>query len=134
MSHIRHHVSDAGCPTQIYMAPDRLPDMNIAGAVRYVAVIVLAAAVIAFLVPGTGLWIQTGWVNYLLMAVMFGMGLTIRPQDFKVVFTRPRDIAVGCVAQFTIMPLLAYLLSIGFGLEAGLMAGVVLVGACPGGT
>ncbi len=108
--------------------------MNIAGAVRYVAVIVLAAAVIAFLVPGTGLWIQTGWVNYLLMAVMFGMGLTIRPQDFKVVFTRPRDIAVGCVAQFTIMPLLAYLLSIGFGLEAGLMAGVVLVGACPGGT
>lgn len=62
------------------------------------------------------------------MAVMLGMGLTIRPRDFKMVFTRPEDIAVGCAAQFTIMPLLAYLLIIGFGLEAGPMAGVVLAG------
>ena len=57
---------------------------------RYMAVIVLAAAALAFLIPGTGLWIETTWVNYLLMVVMFGMGLTIRPADFKVVFTNPR--------------------------------------------
>ncbi len=98
------------------------------------AVIVLAAAVLAFLVPDSGLWIETKWVNYLLMIVMFGMGLTIRPADFKVVFTRPKDVLVGCVAQFTIMPVSAYLLCKGFSLEAGLMAGVILVGACPGGT
>ncbi len=110
-------------------------DMSLSGVVsRYMALIILAAAALAFLVPGSGLWIQTGWVNYLLMIVMFGMGLTISPADFKVVFTHPRDVAVGCIAQFTVMPLLAYLLCITFGLEAGLMAGVVLVGACPGGT
>ncbi len=109
--------------------------MNLSGIIsRYMAVIILAAAALSFLVPGTGLWIQTPWVNYLLMIVMFGMGLTISPSDFKVVFTHPRDVAIGCAAQFTIMPLLAYLLSIAFGLEAGLMAGVILVGACPGGT
>ena len=41
---------------------------------------------------------------------------------------------IGCIAQFTVMPLVAYALSVAFGLEAGLMAGVILVGCCPGGT
>ncbi|MBP5203260.1 MAG: bile acid:sodium symporter family protein [Candidatus Methanomethylophilaceae archaeon] len=109
--------------------------MNISEAVgRFMAVVVLAAAVLAFLVPATGLWISTGWIDWLLMAIMFGMGLTIRPADFKAVFVRPRDVAIGCVAQFTIMPLAAYALCSIFGLEAGLTAGVILVGACPGGT
>ena len=101
---------------------------------RYMAAIVLMAALLAFLIPGTGLWISTGWIDYLLMIVMFGMGLTIRIDDFKVVFTRPKDVIVGCIAQFTIMPMTAYVLAKAFGLEAGLMAGVVLVGCCPGGT
>ena len=68
------------------------------------------------------------------MVIMFGMGLTIKPAHFRVVFTRPRDVLIRCVAQFTIMPVTAYLLCKAFGLEAGLMAGVILVGACPGGT
>ena len=55
-------------------------------------------------------------------------------EDFMSVFRRPRDILLGCAAQFTIMPLLAFALGKIFGLEAGLLAGVVLVGTCPGGT
>ena len=101
---------------------------------RYMAVIVLMAALLAFLIPDTSLWISTSWIDYLLMIVMFGMGLTIRIDDFKVVFTRPKDVIVGCIAQFTIMPITAYVLAKAFGLEAGLMAGVILVGCCPGGT
>ncbi|MBO4349209.1 MAG: bile acid:sodium symporter family protein [Candidatus Methanomethylophilaceae archaeon] len=101
---------------------------------RYMAVIVLMAALLAFLIPDAGLWISTGWIDYLLMIVMFGMGLTIRIDDFKVVFIRPKDVIVGCIAQFTIMPMTAYVLAKAFGLEAGLMAGVILVGCCPGGT
>ncbi len=101
---------------------------------RYMAAIVLTAALLAFLIPDAGLWISTGWIDYLLMIVMFGMGLTIRIDDFKVVFTRPKDVIVGCIAQFTIMPMTAYVLAKAFGLEAGLMAGVILVGCCPGGT
>ncbi|MBR3409986.1 MAG: hypothetical protein IKG94_04305 [Candidatus Methanomethylophilaceae archaeon] len=49
---------------------------------RYMAVIVLMAALLAFLIPDAGLWISTGWIDYLLMIVMFGMGLTIRVDDF----------------------------------------------------
>jgi BASS family bile acid:Na+ symporter len=62
------------------------------------------------------------------------MGLTLKPVDFAVVFKHPKDIVIGCLAQFTVMPLLAFGLGKLFGLEAGLLAGVILVGTCPGGT
>ncbi|MCR4588665.1 MAG: bile acid:sodium symporter family protein [Lachnospiraceae bacterium] len=101
---------------------------------KYMAVIVLVIAALSLFVPKSTLWIQTSWVNYLLMIVMFGMGLTLKLEDFKLVFTRPKDIILGCLAQFTIMPLLAFGLGKAFGLETALLAGVVLVGTCPGGT
>ncbi len=101
---------------------------------KHMALIVLAVAALALFVPKSCLWIQTSWVNYLLMIVMFGMGLTLKLEDFKLVFTRPKDIVLGCVAQFTVMPLLAWILGTIFRLDPALMAGVVLVGTCPGGT
>lgn len=101
---------------------------------KFMALIVLVIAALALFAPVTCTWIQTSWVNYLLMIVMFGMGLTLKLEDFKLVFTRPKDIIIGCVAQFTIMPLLAFALGKVFGLDAALLAGVILVGTCPGGT
>lgn len=101
---------------------------------KYMAWIVLAIAALALFLPGTCLWIQTKWVNYLLMVVMFGMGLTMKLSDFAVVFSRPRDVLIGCAAQFVVMPLLAFALGKFFGLEEELLVGVVLVGTCPGGT
>lgn len=101
---------------------------------KYMAWIVLAIAALALFLPGTCLWIQTGWINYLLMIVMFGMGLTMKLSDFAIVFQRPRDVIIGCLAQFIIMPLLAFLLGKAFGLGNELLVGVVLVGTCPGGT
>lgn len=101
---------------------------------KYMGFIVLAAAALALFVPKSCLWIQTGWVNYLLMIVMFAMGLTMKLSDFAIVFSRPRDIMIGCTAQFVIMPLLAFALGKAFGLERSLMVGVMLVGTCPGGT
>ena len=101
---------------------------------KYMAFIVLAVAALALFVPSSSLWIDTSWVNYLLMIVMFGMGLTMKPSDFALVFKRPKDILLGCAAQFVIMPLLAFGLSRLFQLDPALTAGVVLVGTCPGGT
>lgn len=73
-------------------------------------------------------------ISVLLGVVMFGMGMATKLEDFKVVFSRPVDIAIGCVAQFTIMPALAWTLSRLFGLDEALTLGVILVGCCPGGT
>ena len=101
---------------------------------KYMAVIILIIAALALFIPDTCFWIRTSWINYLLMAVMFGMGLTLKFDDFAVVFKRPKDIIIGCAAQFTVMPLLAFVLGKAFALDAGLMAGVILVGTCPGGT
>ena len=101
---------------------------------KFMALIVLAVAALALFVPQSSLWIQTSWVNYLLMIVMFGMGLTMKPKDFALIFKRPKDIIIGCAAQFIIMPALAFGLSRLFGLDPALTAGVVLVGTCPGGT
>ena len=101
---------------------------------KYMAIIILAVSVLALFKPETCLWIQTGWINYLLMIVMFGMGLTMKAEDFAIVFIRPRDVIIGCLAQYLIMPALAFGLGTLFGLREGLLVGVILVGTCPGGT
>ena len=65
---------------------------------------------------------------------MLGMGLTLRVQDFQSVVKQPGSVAIGVLAQFTVMPLSGWLLSRAFGLEPGLAIGLILVSCCPGGT
>ena len=65
---------------------------------------------------------------------MFGMGLTLSPADFAAVARHPKEVAIGVLAQFTIMPLVAFGLTRLFDLPPEVAAGVVLVGCCPGGT
>jgi BASS family bile acid:Na+ symporter len=101
---------------------------------RWMGVLVLVAAVAALLLPDLFVGIKPSVINPLLGLVMFGMGLTLRLDDFRIVFSRPKDVITGCLAQFTIMPLLAWVLARIFGLTDELALGVVLVGCCPGGT
>ena len=100
----------------------------------YMGVLVLLSALAALLFPGTIGHLQPKLINPLLGVIMFGMGLTLKAEDFKVVFSRPKDVLVGCLAQFTVMPLLAFALTRIFRLEPALAIGVILVGCCPGGT
>lgn len=101
---------------------------------EYMGLLVLAAALLALAFPDELRQIKPTVINYLLGVVMFGMGLALNLQDFKIVFSRPKDILIGCAAQFTIMPLLAWGLTRLFSLDEALALGVVLVGCCPGGT
>ena len=101
---------------------------------EYMGVLVLASAVLAMVFPETLQQVPTKVINYLLGVVMFGMGLALNLKDFKIVFSRPKDVIIGCLAQFTVMPLLAWTLSRLFALDEALALGVVLVGCCPGGT
>ncbi len=100
---------------------------------KYMAVIVLAVAALALFAPQTIL-VKTTLVNPLLQVVMFGMGLTLKASDFAEVFKRPKDVLFGVVAQFTLMPVLAFALTKVFGLPPELAIGVILCGTCPGGT
>ena len=97
-------------------------------------VLVLLSAVLALLFPGFFCHIKPSLINPLLGVIMFGMGLTLRAEDFRVVFMRPKDVIAGCLAQFAVMPLLAFALSKLFSLDEALTVGMILVGCCPGGT
>ncbi len=101
---------------------------------RWMGALVLLMAVWALFFPAPFMSVNTWVINPMLGLIMFGMGLTLSPQDFRIVFSRPRDVLIGCLSQFTIMPLLAWVLTKVFSLPADLALGVILVGCCPGGT
>jgi len=100
----------------------------------HMSAIVICMALLALLKPEAVSFIKTSYVNTLLGIVMFGMGLTLKLSVFRVVFSHPKDVLIGFAAQFTIMPLTAYVLSRCFNLSPELTVGVILVGTCPGGT
>ena len=101
---------------------------------RWMGAMVLIVAIFSLLVPASFSSVGTWVINPMLGIIMFGMGLTLAPQDFQVVLSRPRDILIGCLTQFTVMPLLALGLTWAFSLPEELAIGVILVGCCPGGT
>ena len=100
----------------------------------FMPLIVLAIAALTLFVPETGMWVQTAWINPLLMVVLFGMGLTMNVDEFIDVFKHPKDCLVGVVSQYIVMPLSAFAIGMALQLEPALLAGLVLVGTCPGGT
>ncbi|MEN1934034.1 bile acid:sodium symporter family protein [Paenibacillus sp. 102] len=104
---------------------------NVAG--KYFAIWVICIAVIAFMIPSPFIWFN-GYITILLGVVMFGMGLTLKAVDFKLIVTKPLPVIIGVCAQFIIMPLVAYALAYMMKLPAELAAGLVLLGSVPGGT
>ncbi len=101
---------------------------------RWMAIMVLLVAAVSLFLPASFSWIDVWAINPMLGIIMFGMGLTLSSQDFKVVLYRPKDIIIGCLTQFIVMPLLAWALAYLFALPKELALGVILVGCCPGGT
>ncbi|MEW8645107.1 MAG: bile acid:sodium symporter family protein [Candidatus Thiodiazotropha endolucinida] len=70
----------------------------------------------------------------LLGVVMFGMGMTLTWKNFTDILKKPVVIGFGVFMQYLVMPFAAWLIAVVSGLPPYLMAGLVLVGACPGGT
>jgi BASS family bile acid:Na+ symporter len=97
------------------------------------AIWVLIFAALAFFEPKAFTWVAP-YIVPLLGIVMFGMGLTLSANDFKEVFARPIDVLIGVIAQFFIMPLLAFLLATLLPVSPEVAIGIILVGCCPGGT
>ena len=100
---------------------------------KYLTYIVFAVVVAAFFFPQGFTWAASQTV-LLLSVIMFGMGMTLRASDFALVLSRPKEVFFGCVGQFTIMPFLAYVLTVGFELPPELAIGMILLGTTPGGT
>lgn len=97
------------------------------------AVWVILISVAAYFAPALFLPVRPH-IAILLGIIMFGMGMTLRTEDFKIAFLKPVPIIIGVVLQFLIMPGLGFLLGVLLRLPPEIAVGIVLVGACPGGT
>lgn len=97
------------------------------------AIWVVLAALAGMIWPATFVGIAP-YVSILLGVIMFGMGMTLTVKDFKLVLSQPKAILIGVSAQYIIMPGLAYILAKGMNLPPEIAVGVILIGACPGGT
>lgn len=69
-----------------------------------------------------------------LFIIMLGMGLALKPVDFKMVLVRPKAVALGVIAQMVMLPLLAYGIVLAFGMTGAVAVGVMILALCPGGT
>lgn len=110
----------------------------------YTSAVVILIAAVTFFIPT-----MMSWVNYQLFIdpvsnrftsqsiiigiIMFSMGLTLTIDDFRILAKRPFDICIGAIAQYLIMPFLAFALSKVLQLPDGIALGLILVGCCPGG-
>lgn len=99
----------------------------------HTSVFVVLVALVAFWQPWLFDWVRGNIQSAVLGFIMLTMGMTLSPQDFRILAQRPLDVAIGALAQYTIMPLLAWGLVQGFDLPRGVAVGLVLVGCCPGG-
>lgn len=99
----------------------------------YFPVLVILAAAAAYYNPPV-FKTAVPYIPQLLGVVMLGMGLTLTKDDFVAVFEQPRDVVIGILLQFIIMPLLGVAIAMGLGMSPELAAGFILVGCVPSGT
>jgi len=95
---------------------------------------VVLCCLVAMVQPAWFTWFKGNWIIWALAVIMLGMGVTLSFDDFRQVLTMPRAVAVGFVAQYTIMPFLGWSIARGLQLETPFAVGLILVACCPGGT
>ena len=91
-----------------------------------------------FFCPVIFSWVHGDIQSLILGFIMLTMGLTLTLDDMRVLAERPWDILIGTCAQFSLMPLIAWSLTVGVGylgieIPKPVVVGIILVGCCPGG-
>lgn len=100
---------------------------------RYFALWAVMFAIAGFCFPQAFVWILP-YISWILGIIMFGMGVLLKPGDFKVLLLKPWLVMLGFCMQFVLMPALAFILVRLFDVPPALAVGVILLGCCPGGT
>lgn len=99
----------------------------------WVMAFVTAAFAFPWLFDKWGSTPASKYIGPLIQVIMFGMGATLSAADFARVLVRPKAVFIGMLLQFTVMPFAGYCLTKVFSFPPEIAAGVVLIGACPGG-
>jgi len=101
--------------------------------VRWFPVLSLSVGILALLEPKCFLWFGSESISIGLGLIMLGMGMTLEAVDFVRVFRNPKIIALGLAAQYGIMPVAGWGISILFDLPKEIALGLIMVSCCPGG-
>jgi BASS family bile acid:Na+ symporter len=99
---------------------------------KYFTLWIILGAIAAYLNPEPFKPLSK-YVSYCIMAVMLSMGLTVSVKDFKLVISRPKDVFLGILLRYMIMPFVAVALTKILDLPPVLAVGMILVGCCPSG-
>ena len=68
-----------------------------------------------------------------LIFIMFSLGIGLTTNDFKNIFNEPKAFFVGLINQMLILPLVAFLIILFFGLSKEIAVGMMILACCPGG-
>jgi BASS family bile acid:Na+ symporter len=96
--------------------------------------LLLITATIGFLYPPSFIWLKGSYIPFVLGLVMIGMGIHLQPKDFRILLQSPRLVVLGCLLQYSIMPVTGWAITKLLGLEDNFSIGLILVASCPGGT
>lgn len=72
-------------------------------------------------------------LSVMLALVVFSLGCTVEAVKLWSHLRRPWGISIGLLCQFGLMPLIAYLLAIGFSVKPTQAVAILIMGCCPGG-
>lgn len=92
---------------------------------------VVLAGLIAFLYPGVFI-AQRDYMELFFAVTMFGIGMVLNPHDFINIFRNFKVVLIGVIAQFSIMPISAFLVAKAFAFSDDFSLGLILTGSAPG--
>ncbi|HNS20031.1 MAG TPA: bile acid:sodium symporter family protein [Sedimentisphaerales bacterium] len=98
---------------------------------RYFAIWVVVFGAVAYVWPAPFRLLEPG-NKWFFALTMFGIGVVLQMEDFRRILRSPTIVLIGSVAQFTIMPLGAFVVSRLLRLPDELAIGLILTGAAPG--
>lgn len=98
---------------------------------RYLGVWVIIFGVLAYCFPAPFVAMKRYNIAFFALT-MFGIGVVLSIDDFKRIAKNPVIVLIGSAAQFTIMPLSAFIVARLFDLPPIITVGLVLTGAAPG--
>jgi BASS family bile acid:Na+ symporter len=73
------------------------------------------------------------FLPFSLAVIMFGMGLSLRVEDFKRILIYPKAVGIGLLNQLIILPVIAFGIAKAFQLPPELAVGLMILAVCPGG-
>ncbi|GMH14381.1 hypothetical protein Nepgr_016222 [Nepenthes gracilis] len=95
---------------------------------------VASGCLLGLVKPNAFSWVSPELTILGLTLTMLGMGMTLTFYDLRRAFSMTKELLIGFLLQYSVMPLSAYFVSRILALPSYYAAGLILVGCCPGGT